>query len=153
MNMISRACSSSFCWNAACASRPSLSIGLFTSSQKCLAKILFAGDSGGEDRDNLPGQFSHEPLSQTRLDRLQRPHPGPQIATQRDPPRLAPSENAPEFDKSDDFIKLIRGRRARRDGVLAPENSSTLVKIDQNWGGMRCETQSDTHREVLREVK
>jgi len=80
---------------------------LFNSSEKRLARILllmaefgkpgepgtadsqdFAGDPGGDDRDNtVPRQLLHEPLSQARLYRIQRPHSCAQIAAQYCPTR------------------------------------------------------------------
>jgi hypothetical protein len=88
---------------------------LFNSSEKRLARILLlmaefgqagrtgtadsqdlAGDAGGDDRHHaVPRQLLHEPLSQARLYRIQRPHPRPQVAAQCDSARRSPQARSP----------------------------------------------------------
>src|SRR5580698_947738 len=81
---------------------------LFNSSEKRLARILLlmaefgepgepenvdyadhARNAGGNDWHHpVPRQLLHESISQARLYRIQRPHPGPQVAAQYHSPRL-----------------------------------------------------------------
>ena len=81
---------------------------LFNSSEKRLARILLlmaefgkpgepenvdyadhTRNAGGNDWHHpVPRQLLHESISQARLYRIQRPHPGPQVAAQYHSPRL-----------------------------------------------------------------
>ena len=94
----------SFCSPAACESRPIWSISFSTPAKSGLARIRcwwpssasranqrrwsqdHAGNAGGNDRHHpVPRQLLHEPLPQDGIHRLQRPHPGSQVAAQGDP--------------------------------------------------------------------
>src|SRR5579871_5398624 len=67
-------------------------------------------DISGDDRHHkVPRQLLHEPLSQTRLYRLQRPHPGAQVIAQCNPARsIARDEPGRAEDRADCCLPIDR---------------------------------------------
>jgi hypothetical protein len=120
---------------------------LFNSSEKRLPRILLLlaefgkpgepeplipeitqGNSGRDDwNDPVARQLLHEPLSQTRLHRIQRPHQGSQVVAQRRSARL---RNTPRRRSKRD-CRTVRPRGHQ----LAASGARVGCSIDAPWPG------------------